>query len=57
MEKNFDYLHGTRGSDQGQFIYPCDVSVDGEGNILVADSSNHRIQKFTAEGLISWYLW
>ena len=41
---------GTRGSGQGQFLIPRGVAVDGEGNILVADSNNHRIQKFTANG-------
>ena len=41
---------GTRGYGQGQFNKPCGVAVDGEGNILVADSNNNRIQKFTAEG-------
>ena len=41
---------GTRGSGQGQFDWPCGVTVDGEGNILVADRLNNRIQKFTAEG-------
>ncbi len=39
---------GTLGSGQEQLSYPCNVAVDGEGNILVADSNNHRIQKFTA---------
>ena len=41
---------GIKGSGQGQFDRPCGVTVDGEGNILVADTFNHRIQKFTAEG-------
>ena len=41
---------GTKGSGQGQFMHPYGVAVDGEGNILVADNDNHRIQKFTAEG-------
>ena len=40
---------GTRGSGLGQFR-PHGVTVDGEGNILVADRLNNRIQKFTAEG-------
>ena len=42
--------YGTHGSGVGQFIEPRGVEMDGEGNILVADSGNHRIQKFTAEG-------
>ena len=41
---------GTHGSGQGQFDLPYGVTVDGEGNILVADTANRRIQKFTAEG-------
>ena len=39
-----------RGSGPGEFTHPHGVAVDGEGNILVADSWNHRIQKFTSEG-------
>ena len=41
---------GTKGSGQGQFMRPCGVAIDSEGNILVADRDNHRIQKFTAKG-------
>ncbi len=41
---------GTTGSDKGQFKYPKGVAVDGEGNILVADSVNNRIQKFASSG-------
>ena len=41
---------GTQGSGQGRFDWPCGVTVDGEGNILVADTSNNHIQKFTTEG-------
>ena len=41
---------GTKGYGQGQFMYPSGVAVDGDGNILVADNDNHRIQKFTPEG-------
>ena len=38
------------GSGKGQFDKPRGVAMDGEGNILVADYHDHRIQKFTAEG-------
>ena len=41
---------GTYGSQRGQMINPLGVAVDTEGNILVADSGNHRIQKFSSEG-------
>ena len=41
---------GTEGSGQGQFDRHRGVAVDNEGNILVADTYNHRIQKFTANG-------
>ena len=44
---------GRRGSRSGQVWYPREVAADGEGNILVADSENHRIQKFSSEGLLS----
>ena len=41
---------GIRGSVHGQFEHPHGVTVDGEENVLVVDCSNHRIQKFTANG-------
>ena len=30
--------------------WPCGVAVDGDGNILVVNENNHRIQQFTAGG-------
>ena len=33
-----------------QFCEPRGVDVDGDGNILVADGGNDRIQKFTVDG-------
>jgi len=35
---------GTFGTDPGQFSYPAQVSVDSQGNILVADEGNQRVQ-------------
>lgn len=34
------------GPGPGQFNHPTDVAVDDDGNILVVDQKNHRIQKF-----------
>jgi len=41
---------GERGTGPGRFIKPVGLAVDGEGNLYVADSGNHRIQKFDSEG-------
>lgn len=38
------------GSGDGQFIYPRAICVNSRGEIIVADSSNHRIQIFNKEG-------
>ncbi len=42
-------LAGDR-SQPGEFNSPTGVTVDGEGNIYVADWQNHRIQKLAADG-------
>lgn len=43
--------YGFRGSNYGQFDRPLGVAVDHQRNILVTDSGNHRIQKFTRQGV------
>jgi DNA-binding beta-propeller fold protein YncE len=42
---------GGYGAAQGQFIKPAGLAVDQEGNLYVADSGNHRVQKFDLDGL------
>ena len=41
---------GSYGSADGQLNYPKDLAVDGQGNVYVADSYNHRVQVFDAQG-------
>jgi sugar lactone lactonase YvrE len=42
---------GTGGAGDGQFDTPADVVVDSSGHVYVSDYLNHRIQKFTSEGM------
>ena len=46
----FSHSFGKKGSAEGQFQYPCDITSDSKGLLYVADASNNRIQVFTPEG-------
>jgi sugar lactone lactonase YvrE len=38
------------GNGDGQFNAPRGITTDSSGNVYVADTLNHRIQKFTSDG-------
>ncbi|MEN6343108.1 MAG: PKD domain-containing protein, partial [Methanospirillum sp.] len=42
--------NGTTGSGDGEFSGPSGITVDRHGDIYVADTGNHRIQKFRPDG-------
>jgi DNA-binding beta-propeller fold protein YncE len=43
-------FQGSRGSGKGEFDSPTAMAVDPSGNILVADTGNGRIEKFSPTG-------
>ena len=43
-------FQGGKGTGRGQFDSPTGIAVDGSGNVLVADTNNGRIEKFSATG-------
>ncbi|MCI0476152.1 MAG: hypothetical protein L0Y55_07890, partial [Anaerolineales bacterium] len=60
-EKKFVQLAATRaigsaGRGNAQFEFPKNIALDARGNLFIADSDNHRIQKFSANGefLLAW---
>jgi diacylglycerol O-acyltransferase / trehalose O-mycolyltransferase len=41
---------GATGPEQGQSFGPGGLAIDGQGNIVVADMGNDRVQTFTPDG-------
>ncbi|ROT62087.1 putative RING finger protein nhl-1 [Penaeus vannamei] len=41
---------GSRGSEPGNFTWPRGIAVGPDNSIVVADSSNHRVQVFDQHG-------
>jgi DNA-binding beta-propeller fold protein YncE len=44
-------FEGGKGTENGQFDFPRGLAVDRSGNILISDTNNGRIEKFTATGV------
>lgn len=47
---------GGWGSGEGELYYPRGIAIDSFDNVYVADTNNHRIQKFSSSGtyLAQW---
>ena len=52
MDKDGEVLAvwGEGGSEDGKLNRPSSLDFDTEGNIVVSDTMNHRVQRFTREG-------
>lgn len=46
-----DFKDGT--DTAARFNTPCGMSIDGDGNLYLADAYNHRIRKITPEGVVT----
>ncbi len=49
LEGKYLFEFGGKGTSRGWFQYPTDVAVGSQGNILISDTFNHRIQVFEVE--------
>jgi len=47
---------GARGSQPGFFTWPRGIAVGPDNNVVVADSSNHRVQIFDEQGQNRFWL-
>ena len=50
LEGKFISKFGKHGKKDGAFIFPCYLSVNKEGLLMVCDSGNHRVQVFELSG-------
>ena len=46
----FSHSFGSKGSANGQFLYPRNIAIDSQGLVYATDYDNHRIQKFSPDG-------
>lgn len=56
VELTPDLFFGTPGSEEGQFNGAHDLAIGPNGDIYVTDARNHRIQRYSADGVYksSW---
>lgn len=44
-------VFGSEGSQNGQFCRPWGICCDQQGNVIIGDRSNHRLQVFDSNGV------
>lgn len=44
------FTFGKAGSEPGELFHPTNLAIGAEGDIYVVETSNYRVQRFTAEG-------
>ena len=50
LEGKFISKFGKKGNKDREFNYPCYLSVNKEGLLMVCDSKNHKVQVFELSG-------
>lgn len=43
-------IWGSEGEGEGQFYYPYDMALAGDGSVLICEYGNQRVQRFDANG-------
>lgn len=51
QKRRLQFSVGSRGSEPGCFTWPRGIAVGPDNTMVVADSSNHRVQVFDSNGI------
>jgi hypothetical protein len=52
----FKFHFGQKGSENGSFLFPNDITLGTDNTVLVSDSNNARIQVFDAKGIFKYII-
>ncbi|XP_070573415.1 uncharacterized protein [Ptychodera flava] len=53
FDLKYKHQFGSRGTEDGQLLYPAGIATDNKGNVYICDNGNARIVKVTADGKFS----